>query len=135
MSVTAAPVWSLMRVMWYSNGPGIPSNCQSKSEPQKASPSLVSSAGISKWTIWPVIAVLSWRRWAGVSAPQRSCTRSLCLTRLEALLEPAAVRGHCGAPLAADDERHEQPADTVPLEVQLDRHPRLYAPFERLDGD
>ena len=36
MLVIVRPAWSLIRVMWYSNGPGGPSNCQSKSEPQNA---------------------------------------------------------------------------------------------------
>jgi len=49
----AAPVESLIRVMWYSNGPGNASNCQPKSEPQKSRPFPVSSAGISTCTTLP----------------------------------------------------------------------------------
>src|SRR5215211_4622690 len=36
MLVTATPVWSLMRVMWYSNGPGVASNCQEQRAPELA---------------------------------------------------------------------------------------------------
>src|SRR6266511_2439974 len=56
MLVIATPVWSLIRVMWYSNGPGEASNFQSKSEPQNSRPLAVSSAGISKCTGWPAMA-------------------------------------------------------------------------------
>src|SRR5919201_186670 len=56
MLVIAAPAWSLMRVMWYSNGPGKASNCHPNSEPQNWRPLAVSSAGISKCTGWPGIA-------------------------------------------------------------------------------
>src|SRR5207247_158703 len=53
MLVIAAPAWSLIRVMWYSNGPGNDSNCHPKSEPQNSRPFAVSSAGISTCTGWP----------------------------------------------------------------------------------
>src|SRR6266567_5836344 len=56
MLVIAAPAWSLILVMWYSNGPGNASNCHPKSEPQNSRPFAVSSAGISKCTGWPGIA-------------------------------------------------------------------------------
>src|SRR5256885_6080119 len=56
MLVIAAPAWSLIRVMWYSNGPGNDSNCHPKSEPQNSLPFAVSSAGISTCTGWPAIA-------------------------------------------------------------------------------
>src|SRR5215218_1435103 len=56
MLVIARPAWSLIRVMWYSNGPGEASNFQSKSEPQNSRPLAVSSAGISKCTGWPAMA-------------------------------------------------------------------------------
>jgi hypothetical protein len=56
MLVTATPTWSLMRVMWYSNGPGMASNCQSNSEPQNWLALAVSSAGISKCAGSPDIA-------------------------------------------------------------------------------
>src|SRR6266487_2682590 len=56
MLVIAAPAWSLILVMWYSNGPGNASNCHPKSEPQNSRPFAVSSAGISKRTGWPGIA-------------------------------------------------------------------------------
>src|SRR5215204_1155963 len=42
MLVIARPAWSLIRVMWYSNGPGEASNFQSKSEPQNSRPLAVS---------------------------------------------------------------------------------------------
>src|SRR5215211_3590737 len=56
MLVTATPTWSLIRVMWYSNGPGMASNCQSNSAPQNWPALAVSSAGISKCAGWPGIA-------------------------------------------------------------------------------
>src|SRR5919197_4551130 len=56
MLVIARPAWSLIRVVWYSNGPGKASNFQSKSEPQNWRPLSVSSAGISKCTGWPGMA-------------------------------------------------------------------------------
>src|SRR5947208_11414353 len=59
MFVTAPPVCSPVRVMWYSAGPGYASNCHPKREPQNSRPSAVSSAGISKCTIWPGIFLLS----------------------------------------------------------------------------
>src|SRR2546423_7768221 len=55
MLVIAAPAWSLMRVMWYSDGPGYDSNCHPKSPPQNSRAFAVSSAGISKWAISPGI--------------------------------------------------------------------------------
>src|SRR5215831_7258755 len=55
MSVTAAPVWSEMRVMWYSLGPGKDSNCHPNRDPQNSFPAAGSSAGISMCTIAPAI--------------------------------------------------------------------------------
>src|SRR5437667_6432757 len=71
MFVIAAPAWSLIRVMWYSNGPGNASNCHPKSEPQNSRPLAVSSAGISKWTGWPgmVSPLASWSAGAGAPHP------------------------------------------------------------------
>src|SRR4029450_9006943 len=43
--VTATPTWSLMRVMWYSNGPGMASNCQSNSDAQNCRALAGSPAG------------------------------------------------------------------------------------------
>jgi hypothetical protein len=51
MFVIAAPLVSLIRVMWYSDGPGYASNCQPNSEPQNSRDFSVSSAGISMCTI------------------------------------------------------------------------------------
>src|SRR5581483_8245323 len=55
MFVTAAPCWSPICVMWYSDGPGYDWNCHPKSEPQNSWDVPVSSAGISMWTICPAM--------------------------------------------------------------------------------
>src|SRR5215212_3336633 len=55
MFVSAPPVVSLIRVMWYSDGPGNASNCHPKSDPQNSFALAVSSAGISMCTISPAI--------------------------------------------------------------------------------
>src|ERR1700733_657687 len=52
---------------------------------------------------------------------------------LKALLEPLAVRGHLFLRLAAHDERHEQLADSVALEVEGDRDTGACARVKRLD--
>src|SRR6266540_2963838 len=69
MLVMAAPPVSLIRVMWYSDGPGYDSNCHPKSEPQNSRPWAVSSAGISKCTIWPAIAVPLASSFGGACVP------------------------------------------------------------------
>src|SRR5687768_1419852 len=51
---------------------------------------------------------------------------------LEPLLQPLLVTGKLPFCLRADDERHEQLADPVTLEIELDRHPRPLAVLERL---
>src|SRR5215217_7628746 len=57
---------------------------------------------------------------------------------LGAALEPfpqvSEVPGHLLLRLPADDERDEQLAEPVPLEVELDRHARSRTVVERLDG-
>src|SRR5437879_5274816 len=55
MFVIAAPAWSLILLMWYSNGPGNASNFHPKREPQNSRPFAVSSAGISMWTGCPAM--------------------------------------------------------------------------------
>src|SRR5690349_21351508 len=55
MLVIATPPSSLIRAMWYSNGPGYDSKVQPKSELQNSRPLPVSSAGISRWTMWPTL--------------------------------------------------------------------------------
>src|SRR5437867_1140598 len=76
MLVSAAPVWSLILVMWYSDGPGYDWNCQPNSEPQNSRPCAVSSAGISMCTISPgIYALLSNGRPAELPAPPSSFDR------------------------------------------------------------
>src|SRR5436190_929013 len=55
MLVIAAPARSLIRVMWYSDGPGYAWNSHPKSGPQNWRAFSVSSAGISMCTISPGI--------------------------------------------------------------------------------
>src|ERR1700761_9549732 len=59
------------------------------------------------------------------------------LARLEPLPEPLHVLRHLASGLATDDEGDEEPADPVPGEAQLDRHPRPRGVSQRLhrDGD
>src|SRR5215510_3776401 len=52
---------------------------------------------------------------------------------LEQLLQPLLVLQQRPAPLPAGHERHEQPADPAPLELEGDRHPRPPAVIERHD--
>src|ERR671919_2220977 len=56
---------------------------------------------------------------------------------LRAALEPCLQVPHVGRHLVpglpADDERHEELADPMALEVQLDRHARPFTVVERLD--
>src|SRR6266508_1732717 len=52
---------------------------------------------------------------------------------LEAFLELLLVPRRLGRRLSADDERHQQLADPVSLEVEIDRHARTLAVIERLD--
>src|SRR5262249_1106774 len=56
MFVIAAPCSPPICVVWYSNGPGLAWNCHPNKEPQNCWLLLVSSAGISMWTISPGIA-------------------------------------------------------------------------------
>src|SRR5215218_9438159 len=55
MLVIAAPAPPPICVMWYSDGPGYSWNCHPKREPQNSRLLAVSSAGISKCTIWPAM--------------------------------------------------------------------------------
>ena len=52
----------------------------------------------------------------------------------EPFLQVLHVPGELCFRLPADDERHEQLADPVPLEVELDSHARPCTVIERLDG-
>src|SRR6266545_6887978 len=52
---------------------------------------------------------------------------------LEAFLQLLLVPRHLGRRLSADDERHQQLADPVSLEVEIDRHARTLSVLERLD--
>src|SRR5436853_5071766 len=70
MLVMAAPIWSLILVMWYSLGPGYASNCHPNSEPQNSRPLPVSSAGISICTIWPGMVLLSIVRRRALAPPR-----------------------------------------------------------------
>src|SRR5439155_18038417 len=52
---------------------------------------------------------------------------------LELFLQLLQIPGHLRACLPTDHERHEQPAEPVPLEVERDRHARTPAVRKRLD--
>src|SRR5262249_59144703 len=64
----------------------------------------------------------------GLRAPRFVAGRAL-ERRLQLLLVPRQLLPR----LPADDERHEQPADPVPLELEGDRDARPLAAIERLD--
>src|SRR6266511_2177757 len=53
---------------------------------------------------------------------------------LEPCLQLLQIPGHLCPRLPPHEERHEQPADPVALEVERDRHARTIAVPERLDG-
>src|SRR5215831_14782289 len=62
MLVIAAPCSPPICVVWYSNGPGLAWNCHPNKQPQNCWLLLVSSAGISMWTISPGTAASPFRR-------------------------------------------------------------------------
>src|SRR5215212_10749003 len=81
------------------------------------------SARAEQCGVWPVTLVTS-----------DAGARGTLIVALQSILQVPAIYGHLFPCLRANDERHEQLADPVPLEIELDRDPRPCVLLDRLDG-